>query len=168
MKYLKYFESLFSVYEESVKKIKDDDFNVDYTFRDEKGNEFLVQFKNVFTKVMDKKILGKEYTMSYFVKDGTICGEDNWSVSKLVNSNPLRIIRTVLGKVTNDFVKEKSWCNKLHIEGLSKDNEKDFVNQRTKMYVRFLLNNPVNGFIMSSPRNINSIHSNAIILKRNH
>lgn len=163
MKYIKYFESLFSVYEESIKKIKDDDFNIDYTFIDDKGNEFLVQFKNVFSKVMDRKILGKEYTMSYFVKDG-----ENWSVSKIVNSNPLRIIRTVLGKITNDFVKEKMWCNKLHIEGLSKDNEKNFVNQRTKMYVRFLLQNPIDGFTMSSPRDINSIHSNAIILKRNH
>ncbi len=168
MKYLKYFESLNDVYELSVKKIKDDNFSVDYTFNDDKGNDFLVQFKNISSKVMDRKILGKEYTMSYFVKNGTICGEDNWSVSKLVNSNPLRIVKTVFGKITNDFLNEKKWCNKLHIEGLSKDNEKDFVSQRTKMYVRYLIQNPIVGFKMETPRDINSIYSNKIVLKRNH
>lgn len=162
MIYLKYFEFLNDVYELSVNKIKDDDFNVDYTFSDDKGNGFLVQFKNIHSNAMGNKILGKEYKMSYFVKDG-----NDWSVSKLVNSNPLRIVKTVLGKITTDFLNDKKWCNKLHIEGLSKDNEKDFVSQRTKMYVRYLIQNPIKGFKMETPRDINSIYSNTIILKRN-
>jgi hypothetical protein len=125
--------------------IKDDNFYVDYTFEDDLGNRFLVQFKNI---TIGKGHLSKEYTMSYFVWDDDI---QDWSVSKLVESNPWRILSTVLGDITNDFLKRKSFiCNKLQFEGLAKENEKGYMTQRTKMYLRHLENNPIPNFRMSN------------------
>ena len=60
--------------------IRDDNFYVDYTFEDDLGNKFLVQFKNI---TIGKGHLSKEYTMSYFVWDDDI---QDWSVSKLAES----------------------------------------------------------------------------------
>ena len=124
---------------------KDDNYYVEYTFNDNKGNRFLVQFKNI---IIGKNTLSKEYTMSYFVWDSEI---NNWSVSKLISSSPYKIVSMVLGKILNDFVVRKSFlCNKVQFEGLAKENERDYMTQRTKMYLRYLGNNPVPNFKMTN------------------
>lgn len=125
--------------------IKDDNFYVDYTFEDDLGNRFLVQFKNIN---IGKGNLSKEYTMSYFVWDNET---EDWSVSKLAESSPWKIVSTVLGDIINDFLKRKSFiCNKLQFEGLAKENEKNYMTQRTKMYLRYLTNNPIPNFKMTN------------------
>lgn len=124
---------------------RDNNYYVDYTFEDDLGNKFLVQFKNI---TIGKEDLSKEYTMSYFVWDDNI---QDWSVSKLVESSPWKIVSTVLGDIVNDFLKRKSFlCNKLQFEGLAKENEKNYMTQRTKMYLRYLTNNPISNFKMSN------------------
>jgi len=124
---------------------RDNNYYVDYTFDDDLGNKFLVQFKNI---TIGKGDLSREYTMSYFVWDEVI---QDWSVSKLVESSPWKIVSTVLGDIVNDFLKRKSFlCNKLQFEGLAKENEKNYMTQRTKMYLRYLTNNPIPDFKMSN------------------
>ncbi len=129
----------------TVKMTKDDNYYIDYQFEDNIGNKFLVQFKNV---TLGKNILSKEYTMSYFVWDKDI---NNWSVTKLAKSSPYKIVSTVLGNILNDFLSRKSYlCNKVQFEGLAKENEKEFQSQRTKMYLRYLENNPIPNFKMTN------------------
>lgn len=129
----------------NVNITKDDNYHVDYTFEDHSGNKFLVQFKNI---TIGKNTLSKEYTMSYFAWD---IETNNWSVSKLVESSPYKIVSTVLGTILNDFVKRKSFlCNKIQFEGLAKENEKDYMTQRTKMYLRYLERNPIPNFKMTN------------------
>jgi hypothetical protein len=129
----------------TVKMTKDDNYYIDYQFEDNIGNKFLVQFKNI---TLGKNILSKEYTMSYFVWDKDI---NNWSVTKLAKSSPYKIVATVLGNILNDFLSRKSYlCNKVQFEGLAKENEKEFQTQRTKMYLRYLENNPIPNFRMTN------------------
>jgi hypothetical protein len=124
---------------------RDNNYYVDYIFEDDLGNKFLVQFKNI---TIGKGDLSKEYTMSYFVWDDNI---QDWSVSKLIESSPWKIVSTVLGDIVNDFLKRKSFlCNKVQFEGLAKENEKNYMTQRTKMYLRYLTNNPISNFKMSN------------------
>ncbi len=141
--YLSFTES--NSFSNTIKMTKDDNYYVEYTFEDQSGNKFLVQFKNI---TIGKNTLSKHYTMSYFVWDDNI---NNWSVSKLIESKPLRIVDTVLGIILNDFIKRKSFlCNKIQFEGLAKENEKDYMTQRTKMYLRYLERNPVPGYKMTN------------------
>lgn len=129
----------------NVNITKDDNYHVDYIFEDHSGNKFLVQFKNI---TIGKNTLSKEYTMSYFAWD---IETNNWSVSKLVESSPYKIVSTVLGTILNDFVKRKAFlCNKIQFEGLAKENEKDYMTQRTKMYLRYLERNPIPNFKMTN------------------
>lgn len=141
MRHLKYFK-LFqesNSYKTSVNLARDDNYHVDYTFEDDLGNHFFVQFKNITSNGK----LTKEYTFSYFVWDQDI---ENWSVTKEVGSNPFRIVRTVLGDVLNDFIKRKLWCSRIHFEGLSSEQERDYISRRSKMYLRFLEQNPLIGW----------------------
>ena len=116
-------------FKDTVKMVRDNDFYVDYEFYDILGNHFFVQFKNITSNGK----LTKEYTFSYFVWDQDI---ENWSVTKEVGSNPFRIVRTVLGDVLNDFIKRKLWCSRIHFEGLSSEQERDYISRRSKMYLR--------------------------------
>ena len=131
-------------YKTSINLVRDDNYNVDYTFEDDLGNRFLVQFKNILAG--DKR-LSKEYNISYFVWDEDI---QNWSVYKTVKSNPYRIIRTVLSDILSDFTNRKLWCNRISFEGLSKETQREFTSQRTKLYSRFLEINPLPGFKMTN------------------
>lgn len=145
MKHLKYFK-LFeesNSYKSSINLVRDDDYQIDYTFSDDLSNKFLVQFSNI----SDDSLLSEEYKMCYFVYDKDI---QNWSVSKTVKSNPYRIIRTVLGDILHDFIKRKPSCNIITFEGLSKETQKDLISQRTKSYFRFLERNPLHGFSLAN------------------
>jgi hypothetical protein len=141
-------------FKDSIKLERDNNFIVDYTFEDNLGNKFLVQFKNI---KIGKNNLGKGYNVSYFVWD---VDSETWSVSKIVKSNPWRIVRTVLHDILNDFISRKSWCNKIQFEGLSKELQKSYISQRTNMYIRFLKTNPLPGFEMKN-------YGNTIVLEKN-
>jgi len=135
--YLKMFENhSYNNYE----VVRDDNFYVDYTFSDDLGNKFLVQFKNI---TIGNKRLGKDFTFSYFVWDENT---NDWSVSKIIQSNPFKIVRTVLGDIMDDFIKKKPWINKIQFEGLPKDTESAYQSKRTKIYLRFLKENPKRNF----------------------
>lgn len=141
-------------FKDTINLEKDNNFIVDYTFEDNLGNRFLVQFKNI---KIGRNNLGKGYNVSYFVWDNE---NNNWSVSKIAKSNPWRVVRTILSDIFNDFISRKSWCNKIQFEGLSKELQKSYVSQRTKMYVRFLERNPLPGFEMK-------YYGNTIVLEKN-
>lgn len=143
---MKHLKSLYELLLEAVESYKwefisDDDFIVKYSFLDSMGNEYLVEFKNDYDTVNDKKVLSKQYELVYFVKDN-----DNYNVRKIVNVNPYRTLKTILNDILNDFLKRKSWINSIRMQGLGKDFEKDYITQRTKLYIRYLQRNPIPNF----------------------
>jgi len=136
MKYLNYkYYFLIESFKDTIKIGNEDNLKVDYTFIDNLGNKYLVEFKNIKNT--------NTYSISYFVWDIDI---SNWSVSKIIKSNPWRIVKTVFGDIFSDFVNRKKNCTKIKFTGLSKDLQKELVSQRTKMYIRFLERNPLQGF----------------------
>jgi hypothetical protein len=121
-------------------KFNSDSGNViDYTFKDSEGNDYLVQFKNI--PGLKPGILSTEFELVYFVHD-----KDHYTVSKLTGVNPFKVVKTVLGDILNDFIERNLWVKKIVINGLSKDRERSFVSQRTRLYDRYLERNPIPGF----------------------
>lgn len=107
---------------------------IDYTFIDDEKNKYLVQFKNI-------KDISNEFELVYFVHDG-----ECYTVSKLVGSNVYKTLKTVFTDILNDFIKRNLWIKKIVINGLSKDQESEFISQRTRVYDRHLERNPIKGF----------------------
>lgn len=110
-----------------------------YTFHDVVGNKYLVEFKNIPVRKVGE--LSHVYELLYFVED-----EGQYSVSKIVNVNPYKVLQTVFGDILNDFIKRCSWAKEIFFVGLAKDKEKDYVTSRTRIYKRYLDMNPPNGF----------------------
>lgn len=135
--------------------ISDDNFIVKYSFLDSMDNEYLVEFKNDYDTVGDRKVLSKQYELLYFVKD-----DDNYNVRKIVNVNPYRTLKTILDDILNDFLKRKSWISSIRMQGLDKDFEKDFITQRTKLYVRYLQRNPIPNFELKQYGNTLKLNKN--------
>jgi hypothetical protein len=102
-----------------------------FTFSDEFGNEFLVEFE---------KLPDNEVELRYFVKEG-----DKWSY-KEVKTNIWRLTHTIMGQILNSFISQNDWIETIKIVGLGKDTEKDAITQRTKLYWRFFQNNTPEGF----------------------
>lgn len=123
-----------------------------YKFEDIIGNKYLVEFKNIPVRKLGE--LSHVYELLYFVED-----EGQYSVSKIVNVNPYRILQTVFGDILNDFAKRCSWSKEIFFVGLAKDREKEYVTSRTRIYKRYLDMNPPLGF---SVRQV----GNAIQLRR--
>lgn len=145
---MKYLNSIWNILLESVESYEwkfesDTDDKVRYKFKDSCDNWYLVEFKSIPRLRAGKNDLGTEYELSYFVYDKS---KDSYDVSKLVNVNPYRTLKTVFGDILNDFIKRKSWVKKITMVGLSKEREKEYVSQRTKMYVRYLERNPLRGY----------------------
>lgn len=130
----------------------DDPFMYKYTFIDIEGNKYLVEFKNIPVNKVGE--LSTVYELLYFVED-----EGSYSVSKIVNVNPYRVLETVFGDILNDFTKKCSWVKNIFFVGLAKDLEKDYITSRTKIYKRYLDMNPPVGFSISQA-------GNAIQMKR--
>lgn len=116
-----------------------DPFLITYKFEDIIGNKYLVEFKNIPIRKIGE--LSHVYELLYFVED-----EGQYSVSKIVNVNPYRILQTVFGDILNDFAKRCSWAKEIYFVGLSKDREKEYVTSRTRIYKRYLDMNPPEGF----------------------
>lgn len=147
MKYL----SNFQLFLEEVECYKFDIISdgpkiVKYSFIDVKGNNYLVEFKNI--PMGRGGSLGTTYELVYFVEDG-----EYYSVSKLVNVNPYSVLETIFGGILSDFIKRFSWVKTIFFVGLSKEREKHFVSSRTRVYMRYLDRNPVPGFRVSQSGN---------------
>ena len=112
-----------------------------YYFTDEFNNQFRVEFDH---------LPQNESEMRYLVKDG-----DNWSF-KEVPTNIYRLIETILGKILIHFIENNDWCQHILIKGLASDKEKEEITRRTKVYWRYLQNNPIKGW--SQDRYINEIY----------
>ena len=127
-----------------IKSVENDnDFMVKYYFMDVEENDFMVQFKNDTVGSKSKPMLGNSYELTWYVWDDNI---NNWSVTKIVNTNIWRSLHTIFGDILEDFIIKKPWVTSIRLEGLAKEQEKEFVTQRTKFYLRHLRNNPVSGF----------------------
>lgn len=133
--------------------VSDDGYKVIYEFEDDElGYQYQVEFKN---KSIGPK-LSDEYEMFYYVYEEHT---QQWSVSRLTGANIYRVIKTVFGNILSDFLEIESSvkgnalhkkrikpCNKLKIVGLSKKLERSYKSQRTMVYLRFLIRNPLPGF----------------------
>lgn len=141
MKYLSHF---FQFLTEEVQSYhfeleSDDPFLIKYKFEDVIGNKYLVEFKNIPVNKIGE--LSHVYELLYYVED-----EGSYSVYKIVNVNPYRIIKTVFGDILNDFSKRCHWAKEIYFVGLAKDRERNYVTSRTKIYKRYLDMNPPEGF----------------------
>ncbi len=134
-----------------IKSISDDIFNIKYNFTDDDGNDYLVLFKNDKVGPKSKPIIGNSYELTWYVWDNDI---DDWSVTKIVNSNVWKTLHTVFGVIVEDFITKNTFVTEIRLEGLSKESEKiNFITQRTKLYLRHFRNNPVTGFKLENWRN---------------
>lgn len=122
-----------------------DEFVVKYGFEDSYGNKYLIQFKNDSIGPIVKPMLGKTYEITYFVWDDET---GKWSASKIVKSNIYRLMKTIFGEAVPMFLNERPWVKSIRFEGLAKEKEKSFITQRTKLYSRYLTNNPIKGYSM--------------------
>ena len=149
---MKYLEHFYQFLCEEVQSYQfeiesNDPFLFTYKFIDIIGNNYLVEFKNF--PIRKEGELSHVYELLYFVED-----EGSYSVSKIVNVNPYRVLKTVFTDILNDFKKRVSWTKKIYFIGLSKDIEKDYISSRTKIYKRYLDMNPPSGFRVSQNGNI--------------
>ncbi len=124
----------------------DDPFMFKYTFEDVIGNRYLVEFKNI--PVRKPGELSNVYELLYYVED-----EGSYSVSKIVNVNPYRVLQTVFGDILNDFIVRCNLAKEIFFVGLGKDTEKHFVTSRTRIYKRYLDMNPPKGFMVRQAGN---------------
>lgn len=161
---MKYLKSIKDVMNESIEGYSsyiesNDDFKVKYRFVDADGNKYLVKFKNDPTGP-NNSILGTSYELSYFVWDNDI---NDWSISKIVNSvkgNVYKTLKTIFGKILNDFLKSRSWVKSIWLIGLPKEDDIS-QSQRSRIYLRHLKNNPIAGF------DVKSLGDNRIVLTKN-
>jgi hypothetical protein len=127
-----------------------DKFVMKYGFTDMDGNDYLVQFKNDSTGPKNS-ILGSSYELTYFVWDEDIL---DWNIDKIVNTNIFRVTKTVFGDVITSFLNSKPWVKTLRFEGIPKETEGKYViTKRTKLYIRYLKNNPIEGYRLKNNMN---------------
>jgi hypothetical protein len=119
------------------------DNKVRYNFEDIEENKYLVEFKSL--QAIRRGDLSAQWELTYYV-----FSNGNFSVSKVVNVNPYKVLKTIFDDILNDFIKRNSWVKVITFFGLSKDQEKSYVSQRTRMYVRYLQRNPISGYRMEN------------------
>jgi hypothetical protein len=141
MKYLN------SIYQYLIEEVQSYQFEISsdnpllftYKFEDVIGNRYLVEFKNIPVRKIGE--LSHVYELLYYVED-----EGKYTVYKIVNVNPYRVLQTVFGDILNDFASRCPWAKEIFFVGLAKDRERDYVTSRTKIYKRYLDMNPPIGF----------------------
>jgi hypothetical protein len=115
----------------------------DFTYEGQDGTYWIYllndEFENQF-KVEISRHPENEIELIYLVKDG-----ENWTY-KEVKTNIWRLTETIIGKILNDFLSKNEWVETVKIVGLGKNTEKDAITQRTKLYWRYLSNNPIQGW----------------------
>lgn len=127
--------------------VSDNPKMVKYSFEDIVGNKYLVEFKNI--PILRTGDLSKTFELLYFVLN-----DDHYSVSKVVNVNPYRVLKTVFGDILNDFT-NRFRVKTIYFVGLAKEREREYISSRTKMYVRYLTMNPIPGYRLQNA--VNSI-----------
>lgn len=127
--------------------VSDDPFIYKYSFIDVEGNKYLVEFKNI--PIRKQGQLSHVYELLYYVED-----EGQYSVYKLVNVNPYKVMQTVFGDILNDFSDRCRFAKEIFFVGLAKETEKEYVTSRTKIYKRYLDNNPPVGFNVRQTGNL--------------
>ena len=132
--------------------VSDNPKMVKYSFEDVVGNRYLVEFKNI--PILRTGDLSTTYELLYFVLN-----DDHYSVSKVVNVNPYRVLKTVFGDILNDFT-NRFRVKTIYFVGLAKEREREYISSRTKMYVRYLTMNPIPGYRLQNA--VNSIKLNKI------
>ena len=95
--------------------------------------------QNDFRVEIDRKSQD-EAEVVYRVKTG-----DNWTF-ELVPTNIFSLLKTIFNGIISDFISKNYWCSEITIKGLGKGNESDAITQRTKVYYRYLQNNPIEGW----------------------
>ena len=109
--------------------------------------------KNDFRVEIDRKPQG-EAELVYRVKT-----DGEWSF-ELVKTNIFSLLKTIFSGILPDFISKNDWCSEITIKGLGKENESDEITQRTKVYYRYLQNNPIDGWEID--RYSNEIYLNKI------
>jgi hypothetical protein len=100
---------------------------------------FFSDGQNQFRVEIDRRPQG-EAEILYRVKEG-----DNWTF-KIVPTNIYKILKTIFSEILPDFISKNDWCKMITIKGLGKETEKEPTTKRTKIYYRYLQNNPIDGW----------------------
>jgi hypothetical protein len=100
---------------------------------------FFSDGQNEFRVEIDRKPQG-EAEVLYRVKE-----EEDWTF-KVVQTNIFSLLKTIFSGIIPDFIIKNDWCQMITIKGLGKGTEKDPLHQRTKVYYRYLQNNPIDGW----------------------
>lgn len=108
-----------------------------YSFSDGKNN-FEVEFS-----LIDEET----YELKWFLERNGLYTYD------IVNSNIYRLLNTILGEILRDFISRTPDCSHILMHGMSKTKEKSEITQRTNVYYRFLVNNPIPGWSLDRYRN---------------
>jgi hypothetical protein len=128
---MRYIKSIF----ESIESFPFEDGGLEgatyYYFFSDGQNEFRVE--------IDRKPEG-EAEILYRVKE-----DDEWTF-KVVQTNIFSLLKTIFSGIIPDFISKNDWCQMITIKGLGKGTEKDPLHQRTKVYYRYLQNNPIDGW----------------------
>ena len=110
--------------------------------------------QNEFRVEIDRKPEG-EVEVLYRVKE-----DSEWTF-KVVKTNIFSLLKTIFSGIIPDFISKNDWCQMITIKGLGKGTEKDPIHQRTKVYYRYLQNNPIEGWELD--RYSNEIYLDKII-----
>ena len=95
--------------------------------------------QNEFRVEIDRRPQG-EAEVVYRVKES-----EDWTF-KVVQTNIFSLLKTIFSDIISDFISKNDWCSEVTIKGLGKGTESDAITQRTKIYYRYLQNNPIEGW----------------------
>lgn len=95
--------------------------------------------QNDFRVEIDRKPQG-EVEILYRVKNGS-----EWTFD-IVSTNIYRLLKTIFSSIIPDFISKNDWCQMITIKGLGKGTESEPITKRTKIYYRYLQNNPIEGW----------------------
>ncbi len=140
--------------------VDEKDTNVKYQFSDDFGNNFLVVFKNDTVGPAFSKRVGDSWEVIYLVEVDSTDNSINktewngrfWSIEKIVPTSIYKVVSTVLGDITTDFLSNHPETRMIRLEGLSKNGESGLT-KRTKLYKRFLERNPIDGYSVEDKGN---------------
>ena len=77
---------------------------------------------------------------------------DEWTF-ELVKTNIFSLLKTIFSGVLPDFINNNDWCQMIIIKGLGKESESNDITQRTKIYYRYLQNNPIEDWQLDRYKN---------------
>lgn len=155
MKYIQKYQLFEDVNGFKFKFEGEDDGMFTYTFNDG-DNQFIVEIDRYqrYANKQSNKLDDNEVEIRYLVKS-----DDEWTY-KMVHTNIYKILKTIFGDIIPHFTENNEWCTTIIINGLGKSREQSEVTQRTKIYYRYLTNNPIKNW--SIDRDGNEIYLDKI------